>query len=144
MMLKKGLQEFGLRREEDVSIELMQIHMQDTFAPKHFVDLTSMQRRRKALESLICFEKMKTGKIKGCMCTDDSKQRPNFEKGEATSPTVITDSVIIASAVDAHKGQDVAVINLPDAFLHAKMDYVMHMVMVIQGKLAELVAETAP
>ena len=35
-----------------------------------------------------------------------------------------------------------AVINLPGAFLHAKTNNVVHMVM--QGKLAELKAETAP
>ena len=100
---KKKLREFGLRGEEAVSIKLMQIHMQDTFAPKHFVDLSSEQMR-KALESLIFLEEKKMVKIKGCMCADGSKQRPNFEKGEATSPTVITDSVIITSDVDAHEG----------------------------------------
>ena len=76
------------------------------------------------------------------MCADGSSQRDDFAKGEATSPTVATDSVIITSAIDAHEGRYVAVIDLPGAFLHAEMDDVVHMVM--RGRLAELMAETAP
>ena len=55
---------------------------------------------------------------------------------------MITDAVIITSAIDAHEGRDSAVINLQGAFLHVTMDDVVHMVM--RGRLAELMAETAP
>ena len=142
MALKQGLKEYGLRGEKAVSSELMQIHsMQDIFKPAHYTDLTWVQRR-KALESLLFLEEKKTGNIKGRMCANGSKQRDEFTKGEATSPTVTTDAVIITSAIDAHEGRDVAVIDLPGAFLHATMDDVVHMVM--HGRLAELMAETAP
>ena len=76
------------------------------------------------------------------MCANGSTQRSRYEKGETTSPTVSTDSILITSAIDAHEGKDVAVIDLPGAFLHAEMDDVVHMV--IHGELAELMAETAP
>eukprot|EP00957_Ditylum_brightwellii_P057835 4385981-Ditylum_brightwellii.AAC.1 len=61
------------------------------------------------------------------MCADGSKQRTDFAKGEATSPTVTTDAVIVTSAIDAFENRDVAVIDLPGAFLHAEMDDVVHM-----------------
>ena len=56
------------------------------------------------------------------MCANGSTQRSRYEKGEATSPTVSTDAVLITSAIDAHEGRDVAVIDLPGVFLHAEMD----------------------
>ena len=37
LALKKGLKEFGDRGKEAVSSELLQIHMQDTFAPTYGV-----------------------------------------------------------------------------------------------------------
>ena len=141
MAMKKGLREFGARGETAVSTELMQIHMQNTFKPEYFNDLTQ-QQRRKALESLLFLNEKRTGEIKGRMCANGSTQREDFAKGEAASPTVATDAVIITSAIDAHEERDVAVIDLPGAFLHAEMDDVVHMVM--RGRLAELMAETAP
>ena len=77
MALKRGLKEYGIRGEEAVSTELMQIHMQNTFKPQHYADLTQVQRR-KALESLLFLEENRTGAIKGRMCADGSKQRPDF------------------------------------------------------------------
>ena len=44
MALKQGLKEFGLTVKEAVLRELMQIHMQNTFAPKHYNELTPEQR----------------------------------------------------------------------------------------------------
>ena len=113
MALKRGLQQYGVWGEEAVSTELMQIHMQNTFKPQHYADLTQVQRR-KALESLLFLEEKKIGAIKGRMCADDSKQRMDFAKGEATLPTVTTDAVIITSAIDAHENRDVAVIDFQE------------------------------
>ena len=100
------------------------------------------EERRQALEYLLFLEEKRSEKIKGRMCSNGSTQRSRYEKGEATSPTVSTDAVLITSAIDAHEGRDIAVIDLPGAFLHAKMDDMVYMVM--RGELAELMAETAP
>ena len=63
----------------------------------------------------------RNGDIKARKCAVGSKQRtfPGYVKSEWASPTVSTDSVIITSAIEAHKGCDVAVIDLPNAFLNA-------------------------
>ena len=118
MALKRGLEECGLRGEEAVSSELMKIHMQNTFKPQHYADPPMQVQSCNALEPLLFLDEEKKGKIKGRMCADSSKQRVDFAKGEATSPTVTTYAVIITIAIDAHKGRDVVVINLPGAFLH--------------------------
>ena len=128
LALKKGLEAFGDQGKEAVSSELLQIHMQDTFAPTYGGDMTS-EERRQALESLLFLEEKRSGKIKGRMCANGSTQRSRYEKGEATSPTVSTDAVLFTSAIDAHENRDVAVIDLPGAFLHAEMDDVVYIVM---------------
>ncbi len=53
----------------------------------------------------------------------------------------MTESVLITSAMEATKGHNVVVIDLPGAFLNASMDKVR---MVLRGKLAELMDKFAP
>ena len=57
-------------------------------------------------------------------------------KSEWASPTVSTDGVIITSTIEAHEGRDVAVIDLPNAFLN--YDNNEQTLMLLKGKLAEL------
>ena len=85
------------------------------------------EERRPALESLMFLEEKRSGKIKGRMCANGSIQRSRYKKGEAMSPTVSNDAVLITSAIDAHEGRDVAVLDIPGAFLHAEMDDVVYM-----------------
>ena len=77
---------------------------------------------------------------------DGSKQRGKFPKEETFSLTVHTHSVVITSAVDAHEERDVAVGNLPGAYLSADMDKAgkEHFHMVLRGRVAELMVMTAP
>ena len=53
------------------------------------------------------------------MVADGSKQRSyeGYEKSDGSSPTAQTDSVIMTGVIDAHEGQDVAVIDVQNAFL---------------------------
>ena len=63
----------------------------------------------------------RNGDIKARKCAVGSKQRtfPGYVKSEWDSPTISTDSVIITFTIEAHQGRDVAVIDLPNAFLNA-------------------------
>mmetsp|Transcript_26671 Transcript_26671/g.56142 ORF Transcript_26671/g.56142 Transcript_26671/m.56142 type:complete len:625 (+) Transcript_26671:3224-5098(+) len=141
LSIRQGLKQFGSRGKEAVTKELNQIHLRDTFTPKTLPELTPLQRRR-ALESLLFLEEKRSGKVKGRMCANGRKQRDTMSKEDATSPTVITDSVLITAVIEASENRDVAVIDLPGAYLSADMDEVVHMA--LQGELAELMAETAP
>ena len=60
---------------------------------------------------------------------------------DTACPTVMTEYVLITAAIDAEEECDVAVLDLPGAFLHADMDYLL--VMVLQGESAELMAAVA-
>ena len=63
-------------------------------------------------------------------------------KSDWASPTLSTDSVIITSAIEAHEGCDVVVIDLSNAFLNA--DNNEQTLMLLKGKLAELMVQIDP
>ena len=82
--------------------------------------------------------------LKGRFCTDGRKQRGTMEKDESALPTVAMDSVFITASMEAAEHRDVAVVDLPGAYLSADMDDEEEVLMVLRGPLAELMALTAP
>ena len=97
-----------------------------------------------ALLALVCIVEKRTGDIKARKCVVCSKQRtfPGYVKSEWASPTVSTDGVIITSVIEAHQGRDVAVVDLPNAFLNA--DNNEQTLMLLKGKLTELMVQINP
>ena len=67
-----------------------------------------------------------------------------IHKQDAALPTISLDSIFITSVIEAHENSDVAVIDLPVAFLHAKLEDEDEVIMVMQGHLAELMVMTEP
>ena len=65
-----------------------------------------------------------------------------YEKEEAASPTVALESVLLTAAIDAHKRRDVAVVDIPGAFLQAGLDD--NVWVLFDGTLAELMVKAAP
>ncbi len=94
------------------------------------------------LELLIFLEWKQTGVVEGRLVADGLKQSNYIQEGTATSPTMMTKSVLITAAMEAMDGHDVAVVDLSGAFLNADMDNVVHMV--LRGRLAELMVKFAP
>ena len=92
----------------------------------------------KALSALMFIVEKRNGDIKVIKCALGSKQRtfPGYVKSEWASPTVSTDGVILTFTIESHKGRDVVVIDLPNAFLNA--DNNEQTLMLLKGKLAEL------
>jgi hypothetical protein len=139
--LKKGLRKFQKVGEAAVSKELRQLHMRDTFTPQKVEDLSEIQKRG-ALESLMFLKEKRDGSIKGRACADGRKQRETATPGDATSPTVSLEAVLITAAIEAHEERDVAIVDVPGAFLSADMDE--EVIMTIRGRLAELMVKAAP
>ena len=81
-------------------------------------------------------------KIKARKCADGRKQREYVNKQDAASPTVSLDSIFIM--VEAYENMDVAVIDVPRDFLHAKLENEDEFIMVMKGCLAELMVMTEP
>jgi hypothetical protein len=115
--------------------------MRNTFAPQDSTKLTPGQKSA-ALESIMFLKEKRDGSIKGRACADGRKQRETATPGDAASPTVSVESVMITAAVEAHDGRDVAVLDVPGAFLSADMED--EVLMTLRGRLAELLLKTAP
>jgi hypothetical protein len=95
--------------------------------------------RRKALTSLMFLTKKQSGEIKARACANGSTQRIHIEKEEAT---ITTDAIFIQSTIFAHKQRDVALYNIPGAFLQTNnLNFVL---MHLGGILAELMVKVAP
>jgi hypothetical protein len=82
------------------------------------------------------------GSIKGRACADGRKQREGSNKSDATSPTVALESVLTTATVDAFERSEVAIVDVPGAYLTADMDE--EVFMCLRGRLAELMVKTAP
>ena len=51
------------------------------------------------------------------MVAGGNTQRGHVTKEESSSPTVSTKAVLLTLIVDARKGRDVAVVDIPNAFI---------------------------
>ena len=139
--IRKGMELFKEEGEKSAVKELTTVHTMNTFVPVAQESLTREQKLR-ALRSLLFLTKKRCGRIKSRFCADGSVQRKYTAKEDATSPTVITDSIFITGAIEAHEGREVMVMDLPGAFLHADNDEETYML--LKGQLAELMAKIEP
>jgi hypothetical protein len=114
--------------------------MRNTFAPQDSTKLTTGQKSA-ALEYMMFLKEKRDGSIKGRACADERKQRETATPGGAASPTVSVESVMIAAAIEADEGCDVAVVDVPRAFLSADMNE--GVLMTLGGRLEELMVKTA-
>ena len=144
LSLKAGLK---ARKEEGYDAafaEMKQLHMRDTFRPVHWKDLTPEQRAA-ILESHLFLKKKRCGKIKGRTVAGGNKQRDFISKEDASSPTVSTESVLLSCIIDALEGRDVAVIDIPNAFIQTRVENEKDMVYIrIRGILVDMLLKIAP
>ena len=84
-----------------------------------------------ALSSLLFITEKKDGRIMSRKCAIGSKQQKfeGYDKAAGSSPTVSTDGLIVTTAIDTHEGIDVATMDIPVAYLHAKND--CHIIMLL-------------
>jgi hypothetical protein len=139
--IKAGLNKFGARGEAAVTKELKQLHDMITFFPVDEKTLTREQKM-KAIASLMFLKEKRNGDIKGRTCADGRKQREDFNREDATSPTVATESIFLTALIEALEGRDVACFDIPGAFLHAESDE--EVIMMLKGRLAELMVMVDP
>ena len=83
----------------------------------------SKEHKRAALNYLMFLKEKRCGTIKGRRCADGRKQRMYTPKDAASSPTVAIESVLISCTIDAFENREVAVCDIPGAFMQADMDW---------------------
>ena len=79
------------------------------------------------------------------MVAGGNKQRGTIDKEDAASPTASLKSVLLTPKIYAVEERDVAVIDIPNAFIQTRIkDDKDKVVMRLRGKLADLLIKTAP
>jgi hypothetical protein len=95
LSLKTDLKEWGDQAFTAARSEMKQLHLQNTFKPKHWRKLSQVQRQM-VLESHMFLKQKRDGKIKGRTVAGVNKQRNYISKEDASSPTVAMDAVLLS------------------------------------------------
>jgi hypothetical protein len=144
LSLKAGLKHWGDKGKAAAHSEMKQLHFRETFKPFHWHELTHTQKQS-VLESHMFLKEKRDGKLKGRTVAGGNKQRDFISKEEASSPTVATESVLLTCIVDAEEGRDVAVIDIPNAFIQTRIEDEKDMVFIkIRGVLVDMLVDIAP
>ena len=138
------MREWGEKGYAAAHSEMKQLHLRNTFKPKHWSELTQIQRQM-VLESHMFLKEKRDGKIKGRTVAGGNKQCDYISKEDASSPTVATESVLLSCIIDAKEGRDVAVIDIPNAFVQTRVEDEKDMAFIkICGVLVDILVEIAP
>ena len=129
--------------ETAVGKDIEQLQIRDVFAPQDATKLMTRQKKM-ALKSIMIVKEKHDKSSKGQFCADDRKQQVTMEKDEPVSPTIGLDSVFITTTFKSAEGREVAIVDLPCAYLSADMVDKEEALMVLQGPLADLMARTSP
>jgi hypothetical protein len=86
-----------------------------------------------------------TGETKARMVPVGNTQRGHVTKEELSSPTVSTKAVLLTLIVNAHKGRDVTVIDVPNTFIQTQVDDAKDCVIIrITGVIVDWLVKVAP
>jgi hypothetical protein len=141
---KAGLKEWGEEAFMTAQSEMKQLHLRNTFKPKHWRELSQVQRQT-VLGSHVFLKQKRDGKIKGRTVAGGNNQRDYISKEDDISPTVATESVSLSCIIDAEEERDVAVVDIPNAFVQTLVENEKDMEFIkIRGILVDILVEIAP
>jgi hypothetical protein len=144
LSLKAGLKEWGKKGFKAYHSEMKQLHLCKTFKPNHWRELSKTQRQT-VLESHMFLKLKRDGNIKGRTVAGGNKQRDYISKEYASSPTVATESVLLSCIIDTEKHRDVAVVDIPNAFVQTCVENEKDMDFIkIRGILVDILVEISP
>jgi hypothetical protein len=144
LSLKNGfLKQWGNKAYAAVTSEMKQLHFRNTFRPKHWSELSKTQRQT-VLESHMFLKEKRDGFLKERTVAGGNKQRDYISKEDASLPTVATEAVLLSCIINAEEGRDVAVINIPNAFIQTRVEDKGDMAIKIRGVLVDILVQIAP
>jgi hypothetical protein len=141
LMLKAAITKWGNQATSAAKAEMRQLHWLYTFKPVHYNDLMPKQKAT-ILESHIFLTEKQTGEIKGHTVAGGNKQHGYIEKEDASPPTMATKSVILTSVVDAKEGCNMAVLDMPNAFIQTVVVDKKHCVIIRIRAFHNIVAKS--
>ena len=129
---------FGKRGVASIYKEMKQFDDRNVVRPLERSKI-SRDVRKKALGYLMFLKEKRSGEIKARGCADGRPQKLYTDKMQTSSPTVATESIFMTSAINAKEGRDVAVVDIPGAFLQTKASD--GTVIELQGTLVNILVE---
>jgi hypothetical protein len=129
LLVKSALREWGDNARATEEKEVNQLHWRETFVPRRMLELTAEQQT-KILQSHMFIGQKRTGETKARMVAGGNTQRGHVTKEKSSSPTVSPKAVLLISIVDACEGRDIAVVDIPNAFIQTRVDDAKDRVMI--------------
>jgi Reverse transcriptase (RNA-dependent DNA polymerase) len=143
LSMKAGIKQRGKPSSDACKAEMYQLHMRETFEPLKWEDLTTKQKKT-ILESHLFIKLKRDGTIKGTAVAGGNRQRGFIAKEDATSPTVATESVLLTAVIEALENRDVAVVDIPNAFIQTRIENKDDMAVIrFRGELVDMLIEIA-
>jgi hypothetical protein len=144
LSLKSSLKQWGHKAYAAVTLEMKQLHLRNTFRPKHWSKLLKTQCQT-VLELHMFLKEKRDGSLKGRTVAGGNKQRDYISKEDASSPTIATEAVLLSCIIDAEEGRDVTVIDIPNAFIQMRVEDEGDMAIIkIHGVFVDVLVKIAP
>jgi hypothetical protein len=121
LSLKAALKQWGDDAKAAVEAEARQLHWRNSFTPVHWKDIVQ-EKCDQILESYVFVKKKHSGEIKARKVAGGNKQRDFIGKESASLPMVLTDAVLLTLIIDATEHRDVAIIDIPNAFIQTVVE----------------------
>ena len=149
MQASKGIKKYGQRAVAALFKELKQLD-QGPMEGKPVVQgidpsTLSELEKREALEAVNLIKEKSDRTLKGRTCGDGSKQR-RFLKGDENyaSPTATLESILITLVIDAYESRDIAIADIPGAYLHALWPEDKKVLLKLRGRFVDIMCEVNP
>jgi len=121
MSMREGIKKYGELAIQAVLAEYSQLDNKGVFVDMN-PDELSAEQKSKALDLITLVKYKRNGKFKGRACANRKKQRKYIGDKNVSSPTCALESLILTLIVEAFEHRDVAVADVPGAYLCAEMD----------------------
>lgn len=143
MTATKGIKMFGERAIAAMVKEYHQLHDMKVVGRIDPEGLTP-EVKWKALRAINLIKEKRNGNIKGRTVADGSSHRKIVPREEASSPTVSLEALLATLTIDAHENRDVAIFDVPGAYLHADLPEGKLVLLKIEGQFVDIMCEVNP
>ena len=123
--------------------ELQQMHDRRCFKAIAVRELARREKQR-AMEGLMLVTQKRDGRVKARLAYNCKPTREWVSREDKSSPTALTESIMLLAAIDAKESRDVMVMDIPNAFIQTHMpdkDDGERVMMKIRGRLVDWLLE---
>ena len=149
MSANQGIKKHGDKAVAAVFKELQQLDTgvlpgNPVVAPQDPTELTAKDMRE-ALEAVNLIKEKRNGELKGRTCVNGARQRKYLKDEEnISSPTASLEAIFTTLVIDAIEERDVAVVDVPGAYLHAEWPAGKRVLLKLVGKFVDIMCQVNP